>query len=140
MGQEGPSSAPLWHSELPCGFLVILQGIEKWLWCSLNPVRDSLESEEFDMDSPPTNFSSCCCALSLFRKYFTQLPTRSSKIQEVQMYVNQNQKFLLSLGVLKFLHPPDMLQDSYKQPTALADTLLYSLAGLLPVPGFVGVL
>lgn len=56
------------------------------------------------------------------------------------MYVNQNQKFLLSLGVLKFLHPPDMLQDSYKQPTALADTLLYSLAGLLLVPGFVGVL
>lgn len=56
------------------------------------------------------------------------------------MYVNQTQKFLLSLSVLKFLHPPDMAQESYKQPTALADTLLYSLAGLLPVPGFVGVL
>lgn len=56
------------------------------------------------------------------------------------MYVNQTQKILLSLSVLKFLHPPDMSQESYKQPTALADTLLYSLAGLLPVPGFVGVL
>lgn len=72
-GEWGKKCPALPHSELQCGFLVFLQGKGKWLWYLPNPVRGCLESGGlFDMDSPPRSFSFCCCALSLFRKHFTQ--------------------------------------------------------------------